>query len=105
MDRMKRSGCFVTVVCLFGELCQGISATTGEPAADERDGNDWKRLVIADRKASIPDTAAFRIDFEQWLRTLDRRNQRIIDLMMAGEPGIVVAERFGISPARVSHLR
>ena len=50
-------------------------------------------------------TVAFRIDFDAWLATMDRRNRRIIDVMMTGEPGVIVAERFAISTGWVSQLR
>jgi hypothetical protein len=65
----------------------------------------WRQVALADRKASIPDTAAFRIDFTQWLKTLNRRDRRIIAAMTSGERTKAVAGRFGISPGRVSQLR
>ncbi len=44
-----------------------------------RDGTDgWKRIAVEDRRAGIPDLAAFRIDFAGWLQTLTRRDRRII---------------------------
>jgi hypothetical protein len=70
------------------------------------DGTDgWRQLAIEDRKASIPDLAAFRIDFAQWLKSLTRRDRRIIAAFVSGERTMTVAERFGISEARVSQLR
>jgi DNA-binding CsgD family transcriptional regulator len=70
------------------------------------DGTDgWRQVAIAERKASIPDTAAFRIDFGEWLRTLTRRDRKIIFAFVRGERTSAVAERFGISEGRVSQLR
>ena len=54
----------------------------------------WRQVAIADRKASIPDTAAFRIDFATFLRTLNRRDRRIIAAMTSGERNMAVARRF-----------
>jgi hypothetical protein len=68
-----------------------------------RDG--WQKLVIEDRRASIPDLAAFRIDFADWLRSWPRRERKIIARMIAGDGTAEVAGRFGISPGRVSQLR
>jgi hypothetical protein len=68
-------------------------------------GGDWRRMLIADRKASIPDVAAFRIDFACWLSQLDERDRRIIGAFIAGEHGCAVADRFGLSAGRVSQLR
>jgi hypothetical protein len=65
----------------------------------------WRQVAIADRKASIPDTAAFRIDFDTWLKTLNRRDRRIIAAMVSGERNAAVAGRFGVTPGRVSQLR
>jgi hypothetical protein len=66
---------------------------------------DWRRMVIADRKASIPDVAAFRIDFACWLSKLAKRDRGIISAFIAGEHGCAVADRFGLSAGRVSQLR
>ena len=67
--------------------------------------NGWRQVAIEDRKASIPDLAAFRIDFAQWLKNLTRRDRRIIAAFVSGERTMTVADRFGISEARVSQLR
>jgi hypothetical protein len=70
------------------------------------DGTDgWRQVAIAERKASIPDTAAFRIDFPAWLKTLTRRDRKIIRAFLAGDSTSTVADRFAISPGRVSQLR
>jgi hypothetical protein len=52
-----------------------------------------------------PDAAAFRIDWPAWLRTRTRRDRRIIRDMMANERTMDLAQKFKISPARVSQLR
>jgi hypothetical protein len=70
------------------------------------DGTEGCRQVaIADRKASIPDTAAFRIDFAHWLRGLSHRDRRIVAALTAGDQTHAVAGRFGITAGRVSQLR
>ena len=68
-------------------------------------GDGWQQVAIANRKDPIPDTAAFRIDFARWLKTLNRRDRKIIARFTSGEGTAAVAGRFGISPARVSQLR
>lgn len=65
----------------------------------------WRQVAIADRRASIPDVAAFRIDFGRWLQTLNRRDRRIIAAFVGGERTAAVAARFGITAGRVSQLR
>lgn len=66
---------------------------------------DWRQVAIAERRDPIPDTAAFRIDFAAWLKSLTRRDRRIIAAFLRGEGTGEVAERFGITAARVSQLR
>jgi len=74
--------------------------------ASLRDGTDgWKRIAVQDRKAMIPDLAAFRIDFGRWFQMCSRRDRSIISALIAGEGPSTIADRFGISRARVSQLR
>jgi len=71
-----------------------------------RDGTDgWKRIAVEDRKANIPDLAAFRVDFAGWLQTLTHRDRGIICALSGGEGTKAVAEQFGLSEGRVSQLR
>ena len=71
-----------------------------------RDGTDgWKRIAVEDRSAGIPDLAAFRIDFTQWLQLLTDRDREIICAFSGGDSTKLVAERFGLSEGRVSQLR
>jgi hypothetical protein len=65
----------------------------------------WRQAVLADRKVPVPDLAAFRIDFAQWLGTLTRRDRKIICALSGGDTTGVVADRFGLSEGRVSQLR
>ena len=83
----------------------GVRVQSYDVRRSKRDGNDWKRLVIADRHDPIPDTVAFRIDFEQWLQTLLRRDRKMIKAFVKGNGTFAVASCFAMSPARVSQLR
>jgi hypothetical protein len=65
----------------------------------------WSRVAVAERRASVPDVAAFRIDFAAWLKTLNRRDRRIIIALAAGEGTARVADHFGLTAGRVSQLR
>src|SRR4051794_9849895 len=62
-------------------------------------------MLIADRRTEVPELAAFRIDFNEWLSGFTRRDQRIIAALASGERGGIVAQRFGISDGRVTQLR
>lgn len=69
------------------------------------DGPEWRQVAVAERKASVPDVAAFRIDFAAWPKTLTRRDRRIVAALAAGEGSGRVADRFGLSAGRVLQLR
>ena len=65
----------------------------------------WREQLTDNRRTPVPDQAAFRIDFPQWLASLSARDRRIVDELAAGERTGVVAQRFGVSAGRVSQLR
>ena len=69
------------------------------------DPSGWNQLVAARGRYSIPDAAAFRIDFARWLKTLAHRDRRIIAAFIRGDGTQEVAGRFGITEGRVSQLR
>jgi hypothetical protein len=65
----------------------------------------WQQLVVEDRRATPADTAACRIDFAAWLARLAPRIRRIALALAGGETTAATAERFGVTPARISQLR
>ena len=94
---------------VLSPVCQrrrGVRVVSYDVRRGDRSGGDgWRQLAVADRKASVPDVACFRVDFGRWLKTLSRRDRRVIAAFVAGEGTGAVAGRFGLSPARVSQLR
>lgn len=66
---------------------------------------EWKEVLVEDRHAGPAETAASRIDFSQWLRSLPRRTRRIAETLALGESTKRAAKRFRISPGRVSQIR
>jgi hypothetical protein len=71
----------------------------------DRKTEEWRQVAIADRKASIPDLAAFRIDFAHWRRMLSHRDRLIVASLARGDQTSAVADRFGLTPGRISQLR
>jgi len=57
------------------------------------------------RRSSVPDQVCFRIDFPSWLGTRTERDRRVIQDLMLGERALDVADKYGLSPARISQLR
>jgi DNA-binding NarL/FixJ family response regulator len=64
-----------------------------------------QNMLTASGRTGVPDLAAFRVDFDQWFSSFPRRDQKIITSLASGECTKAVAQRFGISPARVSQRR
>jgi hypothetical protein len=52
-----------------------------------------------------PDQVAFRCDFAAWRKTRTARDQNIMDDLMVGERPGHVANKYGVSRARISQLR
>ena len=70
-----------------------------------QDHYGWAPLLVESRRFSPADAATFKIDFENWVTGFSERHRRIIGTLASGERTTAVAERFGISLARVSELR
>ena len=61
--------------------------------------------LVDNRMTPIPDQAAFRIDFPQWLKTLPFRERSMVQAMMRDERTNDLGKRFGVSPGRISQVR
>jgi hypothetical protein len=72
---------------------------------DNADGSNWLHEAVADRQTPVPEQVALRVDGGRWLASLKTRDKWMIEELAAGEMAVKVAKRFGISPARLSHLR
>ena len=66
---------------------------------------EWREMVVEDRHATPADLAAFRIDFQNFLRSLSRRNRRLALQLAKGHATGWIARKFQISAGRVSQLR
>ena len=65
----------------------------------------WEEAVVEDRTAGPADIARTRIDFSDWLASLNRRDRRIALKLAEGEKTGDVAKRFKVSAGRISQLR
>ena len=66
---------------------------------------DWRSQLIENKRTSPADLAAFKLDFNAWLPSLSRRDRRVAEDLAMGERTGDVANKFGVSPSRVSQLR
>lgn len=88
------------------------------PARRRRDGNDVVSLealygdqaslvstLIDLRRTPIPDQAAFRVDFNEWLRRLRPRDRRLVKFFTLGNSPSEAAEELHVSRGRISQIR
>jgi DNA-directed RNA polymerase specialized sigma24 family protein len=54
---------------------------------------------------AVPEQVCFRVDFPAWMNTLSDRDRRVVEDLMQDERTLDVANKYGISPSRVSQLR
>ena len=65
----------------------------------------WAEVLVEDRHAGPAETAASRIDFASWLRSLSRQKRKVATALATGESTQTTARKFSLSPGRVSQLR
>ena len=83
---------------------QSFSVTSLECPTDPC--GETLRETLADHRTMSPaDLAAFRIDFETWLKSLSRRQRAIAKALALGHATSSVARRFGLSWGRISQIR
>jgi hypothetical protein len=75
------------------------------PQGCRRDGAGLEEALHDNTQTPVPEQVSFRLDFPAWRRGLPDRDRRLIDDLMAGERALDVAEKYGLTPGRVSQLR
>ena len=66
---------------------------------------EWKEILVEDRHAGPAETAASRIDFGEWLRSLPKRTRQIAETLALGETTKKAAKKHGVSSGRISQMR
>jgi hypothetical protein len=69
------------------------------------DDGSWLEAIAVDHRTSVPDQAAFRVDFPAWLATLPPRDRRLVVVLALGHSTTEAALAFGVTAARVSQKR
>lgn len=71
---------------------------------DKHEG-EWVEAIVEDTRTPVLDQVWFRIDFPHWLSTLSSRDRQVARALAVGNTTKDVAQRFRVSPGRVSQLR
>jgi len=67
--------------------------------------NRVREIFICDKHHPPSTIACFNIDFEAWTNSLDTRQRDILFAILDGNSTGELAERFNVSPGRISQLR
>jgi len=79
--------------------------TLGRLDKFDKQDEAWLEVLLEDRRAGPAEVAAIRIDFSAWLRSLPHRLRKIATFLAGGETTTAAAQRFQVSPGRISQLR
>ena len=78
-----------------------VSQLNGE---DPR-ARDWIDAIASDRRTSVVDLVAARLDISAWLSGLCGRNRLIATNLAQGDTTSEAARKFGVTAGRISQLR
>ncbi len=80
-------------------------ARAGNGIRFERQNGEWIDKLVVDKRASIPDQVAAKLDVSSWFASLTERMKKIARDLAMGCSTSEVAKTHGISPGRISQLR
>ena len=80
-------------------------AQVGSGNRFERRNGEWIDKLAADKRASIPDQVAAKMDVGAWFATLTKRMKGIAKDLAMGCSTSEVAKKYGVTPGRVSQMR
>ena len=65
----------------------------------------FEERLQENRRTPVPEQAAFRIDWPEFMRSLSQRDRHLAAFLSMGNSGKEAAEKFHLSPGRVTQLR
>ena len=77
----------------------------GKGAGAGANGSPLEEALRDNTRSPVDEQACFRLDFPAWLRSLPRRDRRLVKGMALGHRTLDLARRFRLSAGRVSQLR
>ena len=103
----RKVGGHLNVRDVLSKYCQDRKGVVVE-RLDQFDAeeNAWQEAVVEDtRTSTVPDTVAFRCDFNDWLKTLSRRDRKVAQFLALGNRTTDAAKKFNVCEGRISQLR
>jgi hypothetical protein len=89
----------------LAQVHKGFVVATLAVGDSTRHDSVFMEALHDNTRTPVPDQVGFRVDFPHWRNGRCERDRRLIDHLMTGEHTVDAANRFGLSPARVSQLR
>jgi DNA-directed RNA polymerase specialized sigma24 family protein len=71
----------------------------------DRETAEWAETFGEGPGPAIPDQAGFHVDFLDWLATQPERKRQIVKALVIGDTTAEIAQRFGLSPGRISQIK
>ena len=80
-------------------------AQVGNGIQVEQLHGNWLELIVGDKRASVPDVVAPKMDVGAWFATLTQRMKEIAKDLALGCSTAEVARKQGVTPGRISQMR
>jgi hypothetical protein len=80
-------------------------AQVGSGIRFERQNGEWIDKLVADKRASVPDQVAAKIDVRAWFGTLTKHMNGVAKDLAVGYSTSEVAKKYGVTAGRISQLR
>jgi len=87
----------------YAQRAKGIVVESLDRYDQHKD--EWKEVRVEDRHAGPAETAASRIDFAAWLKSLPRKSRKIAETLASGETTKSAARKHRVSAGRISQIR
>jgi hypothetical protein len=91
------------VLCRSAQVKKGFQVERLDQFNEDDDC--WQEIVVEDRRATPAEVAAIRVDFKEWLGLLPGLRRRIALTLASGATTREAAEKYSVSPGRISQLR
>jgi hypothetical protein len=102
----RQAGCQLNVkdpLSRYAQLKKGISVERLDVYSVNNE--EWIESLAQDKRASVPDQVAARMDFRAWLSTLSERTSEIAKDLAFGFTTAEVSKRYGVTAGRISQMR
>ena len=103
----RKVGGHLNCLDVSSEYCQRLKNLVVD-RLDRRDKDDdrqWCEILVEDRHTDAAAIVQTKLDFSDWLASLNRRDRRVAEFLAQGESTRAAARKFKVSDGRISQLR